>query len=110
MSLKIKNVCLKGSFVMSRPKKEIDLTKLTKDEWLKYEVAAELGVFDKVMRLGWQSLTASQTGRIGGIVARKKKEDALKHGDLVHEEGFKAAKLRSVGKTDGCGFTGSTHG
>lgn len=58
---------------MPKTKKKIELDKLSPDELLKYEVAAELGVFDKVMRDGWQSLTARETGRIGGLVAKKKK-------------------------------------
>ena len=58
---------------MAKGKKKIDLTKLKPEELLKYEVAAELGVFDKVMRDGWQALTAKETGRIGGLVAKKKK-------------------------------------
>jgi len=44
-----------------------------KDERLKYEVAEELGLIDKVNSLGWKSLTAKETGRIGGIVTKKRK-------------------------------------
>lgn len=58
---------------MSKVKKKTDLTKLKPEELMKYEVAAELGVFDKVMAEGWQSLTARETGRIGGLVAKRKK-------------------------------------
>ena len=58
---------------MPKTKKKIELDKLSPDELLKYEVAAELGIFDKVMRDGWQSLTARETGRIGGLVAKRKK-------------------------------------
>lgn len=58
---------------MPKTKKKIELDKLSPDELLKYEVAAELGIFDKVMRDGWQSLTARETGRIGGLVAKKRK-------------------------------------
>lgn len=58
---------------MAKSTKKIDLTKLKPEELLKYEVAAELGIFDKVMRDGWQSLTARETGKIGGMVAQKKK-------------------------------------
>lgn len=58
---------------MPKTKKKIELDKLSPDELLKYEVAVELGIFDKVMRDGWQSLTARETGRIGGLVAKKKK-------------------------------------
>ena len=40
----------KDTFCMSKPKK-IDLNNLTPNEKLKYEVAKELGLFDKVL---WQ--------------------------------------------------------
>lgn len=43
------------------------------DEKLKYEVAAELGLFEKVKDFGWKSLSAKETGRIGGLVTKRKK-------------------------------------
>jgi small acid-soluble spore protein F (minor alpha/beta-type SASP) len=51
-----------------------------KDERLKYEIAEELGLLDKVLKSGWKSLTAKETGRIGGLVTRRKKlmEDGKK--------------------------------
>ena len=59
---------------MSKPKK-IDLNNLTPNEKLKYEIAKELGLFDKVLKDGWKSLSANETGKIGGIVAKRKKKD-----------------------------------
>lgn len=44
-----------------------------KDEILKYEIAAELGLSEKVKKYGWKSLSAKETGRIGGLVSKKKK-------------------------------------
>jgi small acid-soluble spore protein F (minor alpha/beta-type SASP) len=44
-----------------------------KDELLKYEVAEEIGLIDKVKQFGWKSLSAKETGRIGGLVTKKKK-------------------------------------
>lgn len=44
-----------------------------KDERIKYEIAEELGLLDKVLKEGWKSLTAKETGRIGGLVTRRKK-------------------------------------
>lgn len=64
----------KDTFCMSKPKK-IDLNNLTPDEKLKYEIAKELGLFDKVLKDGWKSLSAKETGKIGGIVAKRKKKD-----------------------------------
>ncbi|MDS0527513.1 alpha/beta-type small acid-soluble spore protein [Clostridium sp. SHJSY1] len=43
-------------------------------EKIKYEIAEELGLRDKVDSLGWSGLTAEETGRIGGIMTRRKKE------------------------------------
>jgi len=43
---------------------------------MKMEIAEELGLMDKVKANGWKSLTAKESGRIGGILARRKKEKA----------------------------------
>lgn len=43
------------------------------NENLKYEIAAELGLVEKVKKYGWKSLTAKETGRIGGLMTRRKK-------------------------------------
>ena len=43
------------------------------NEKLKLEVAEELGLLDKVKQYGWKSLTPKETGRIGGIITKKKK-------------------------------------
>ena len=45
---------------------------LTPEERTKYEIARELGILDKVLESGWKSLSAKETGRIGGMMARKK--------------------------------------
>lgn len=47
--------------------------KLKNDEMLKYEIASELGLLDKVKKFGWKSLSAKETGRIGGLMSKKKK-------------------------------------
>ncbi|AGF57151.1 ABC-type dipeptide/oligopeptide/nickel transport system ATPase subunit [Clostridium saccharoperbutylacetonicum] len=44
-------------------------------EKIKYEIAEELGLMDKVNREGWGGLSAGETGRIGGIMAKRKKEN-----------------------------------
>ena len=43
-------------------------------EKIKYEIAGELGLSDKVVKYGWSGLTAEETGRIGGIMTQKNKE------------------------------------
>lgn len=57
-----------------KKEKKIDLNNLTPEEELKYEIAEELGLLDKVMENGWRALTAKETGRIGGLMTRRKKE------------------------------------
>ena len=55
--------------------KEVEAYKsgnLIPEEQTKYEIAQELGILDKVLEGGWKSLSAKETGRIGGIMARKK--------------------------------------
>ncbi len=54
--------------------KKVDLKNLEPEEQLKYEIAEELGLLDKVVAEGWKSLSAKETGRIGGLMAKKKKE------------------------------------
>lgn len=43
-------------------------------EKIKYEIAAELGLSEKVDKYGWSDLTSEETGRIGGIMNKRKKE------------------------------------
>lgn len=59
---------------MGKKKKVPDLQKMTPDEKLKYEIAGELGLLDKVMTEGWRALSSKETGRIGGLVTKKKRE------------------------------------
>lgn len=54
--------------------KKIDLNNLTPEEELKYEIAGELGLLDQVLEKGWKSLTAKETGRVGGLMTRRKRE------------------------------------
>ena len=51
---------------------EINLSELDVDVQKKYEVAKELGIYDKVLEKGWGSLTAEETGRVGGILRKRK--------------------------------------
>lgn len=58
----------------AKKNKPIRLEELTQEEKLKYEIAEELGLLDKVMEEGWKSLSSKETGRIGGLMTKKKKE------------------------------------
>ena len=71
---------------MSRKKeKPIILSELTKEEKMKYEIAEELGLLDKVMEQGWKSLSSKETGRIGGLINKKKKEQGGVEGLLIRK-------------------------
>lgn len=51
---------------------EINLSELDADVQKKYEVAKELGIYDKVLEKGWGSLTAEETGSVGGVLRKRK--------------------------------------
>ena len=40
------------------------------NDGLKFEIAEELGLIEKINKTGWKSLTAKESGRLGGIMAR----------------------------------------
>lgn len=65
----------KGRAGEMKKKKPIVLEELSAEELVKYEIAKELGLFDRVMKDGWGSLSAKETGRIGGILARRRKQE-----------------------------------
>ncbi len=46
----------------------------TLEDKLKYEIAQELGLMDKINELGWGGLTAKESGRIGGLIRVRKEE------------------------------------
>ena len=59
----------------NKQNKIIKLEELTKEEKLKYEIAEELGLLDQVLNDGWKSLSSKETGRIGGLITKKKREN-----------------------------------
>lgn len=50
--------------------------KTEENEQLKYEIAEELGLLDKVLEGGWRSLTSKETGKIGGLITKKRREQS----------------------------------
>lgn len=54
--------------------KPIILSEIEPEEKLKYEIAEELGLLDKVLNEGWRSLTSKESGRIGGLITKRKRE------------------------------------
>lgn len=60
---------------------------LTDDDIMKYEIASELGLMDKVSELGWGGLTAKEAGRIGGMLtSRKKKKKKMEKEENKEDE------------------------
>lgn len=57
------------------PKKDNipDLNNLSEDDRIKLEIAEEIGIYDKVMQSGWRALSAKESGRIGGLLARRRR-------------------------------------
>ena len=60
-------------------KETIDLKCLEEEEQLKYEIAEELGLLDRVMESGWKSLSSKETGRIGGLITKRRREEKQKN-------------------------------
>ena len=66
---------------MTKKKQEpIDPNHLKPEDRMKFELAAEIGLADKVIAGGWRSLTSKESGRLGGMIAKKKREQAKKEG------------------------------
>ena len=63
-------------FFMAKKKKEepLDFENMTPEELLKYEIADEIGLGDKILKGGWKSLTSKESGRIGGLMTKRKRE------------------------------------
>ena len=60
-----------------KKRKPIVLSEVKPEEMKKYEIAKELGLLDKVLTDGWQSLSAKETGKIGGMLSKSAKEAKL---------------------------------
>lgn len=61
---------------MAQNKKQetIDPAHLEPEDKLKFEIAEELGLGDKVINGGWKSLTSKESGRIGGLITKRRRE------------------------------------
>lgn len=60
--------------------------KPTPMDLLKMEIAAELGLDQKVKQDGWGSLTSAESGRIGGIITQRAKKGIIDLNALRAEE------------------------
>lgn len=52
-----------------------DIKKMDQTERMKYEIAEEMGLLDQILESGWRSLSAKETGKIGGILTSRKKTE-----------------------------------
>lgn len=77
--------------------KKIDLNNLTEEDVLKYEIARELGLLDRVLETGWKTLTAKETGRIGGLMTKRKKAVSA-DGAKQEKAGQEAGKDAGIGR------------
>lgn len=57
-----------------KKEKKIDFNNLSEDDRLKYEIAEELGLLEQVKANGWKSLSAKETGKIGGLIRKRHAE------------------------------------
>lgn len=70
--------------IKAKLKSHRELTEVEKlREKLKYEIADELGLSEKVDKYGWSGLTAEETGRIGGMMTRRKKELNIPKNEVI---------------------------
>ncbi|MCR6513276.1 MAG: alpha/beta-type small acid-soluble spore protein [Clostridium sp.] len=81
--------------IKSKIKSNKELTEAEKmREKIKYEIAGELGLSDKVDEGGWGSLTAEETGRIGGMMtSRKKRLNIPTNEQILGREPLKEDKI-----------------
>ena len=59
---------------MSEKIENVKWEELSPDDRMKYEIAEELGLLEKFREQGWKSLSAKETGRIVGLMTKRKRE------------------------------------
>ncbi|MCY6370569.1 small, acid-soluble spore protein, alpha/beta type [Clostridium ganghwense] len=70
--------------IKAKLKSNKELSELEKlRERMKYEIAKELGLNEKVDKFGWSGLTAEETGRIGGVMTKRKRELKIPKNDVI---------------------------
>lgn len=74
MAARIKTANPKNSKVHNKNKREKQPTAM---DLLKLEIAAELGLANKVKTEGWGALTSTESGRIGGIITQRAKKGLI---------------------------------
>ena len=54
----------------------MDFHQLEESDRMKYEIAEELGLLEKVQKGGWKSSSSREMGKIGGMVSTRRKAQA----------------------------------
>ena len=57
-----------------KEKKPFDVNNMTPEEQLKFEIAEELGLGERVLAGGFKCLTSKESGKIGRMIAKRKRE------------------------------------
>ncbi len=70
---------------MAKHKKKLEkMTQRERElEKLKYEVAEELGLGEKIVEKGWENMTARETGKVGGQMSRALRKDEKEKDDKI---------------------------
>lgn len=71
---------------MTKRKKEFDFDKLTPQEVMRFEIARELGLDQKIVTGGWGALSAQESGRIGGIIASRNRKQAARKSEVLSDQ------------------------
>lgn len=66
---------MKDKKIEKKVKSRKDVEQLRDELRMKYEIADELGLLDKVFETGWGSLSAQETGRIGGLAKNRRQKN-----------------------------------
>lgn len=56
---------------MARSNKPVNASAENALDKMKFEIASELGIADKVRSQGWSTMTSADCGRVGGQMVRK---------------------------------------
>jgi len=85
---------------MSQKKeKKINLNELTEEELLKYEVAEELGLLDRVLNQGWKSLS-SRRPEESEVWSTERRGRKKKKSDTKKEPGQARKHIKSILQTN----------
>lgn len=71
---------------MAKRKKEFDFDKLTPQELMRFEIARELGLDQKIVSGGWGALSAQESGRIGGIIASRNRKQTARKPEVLSDQ------------------------